>query len=66
MFLTATTAAPVVAGVLACLRMSDPKYEDKTMNKNKQVSDYVLRDLYSFSYPRAPGGPSLVYNNIGE
>ena len=44
--------------------MTDARYNDKRMNKDRVVSDNVLKDLLSFSYPRTPGGPVVGYNNI--
>lgn len=60
--LTVTIAAPDVAAALACQRMTDRKYEAASMKGN--VSENVLSDVMSFSYPRIKGGPLVVYNNI--
>lgn len=57
-----TTGAPGIAGLLACQRMTDAKYNAKSMQG--KVSDNVLSDILAFSYPRIQGGPAVGYNNI--
>lgn len=51
-----------MAGLLACQRMTVPGYNAASMAN--RVSDNVLNDLLSFSYPRIAGGPIIAYNNI--
>ena len=57
-----TTGAPGITGLLACQRMTDNKYNAKSMKG--MVSDNVLSDILAFSYPRIQGGPVVGYNNI--
>lgn len=53
------TGAPGVTGLLACQRMTDAKYNAKSIKNN--FSDI---DTLASSYPTVQGAPVLAYDTI--